>query len=99
MWELWHFTNRTAQGDLMQILIRVSIFILALSLSSYVIGKGTERSGSLVVAVTFHGWVNILAEYGSNSVYLVFGISVIYWTLLLYYWNSSIKTIIKFYND
>lgn len=99
MWELWHFTNRTTDGELTQILIRVSIFILALSLSSYIIGMGTDRSKSLVVAVTFHAWVNILAGFGSIAVYIVFGISIIYWILLLYYWDSSFRSILNLSPD
>src|SRR5690606_10089938 len=59
MWELWHFTNRMAHGDLPQVAIRVGIFIVALTIISFIMGKATERSKSLVVAVTLHAWIDI----------------------------------------
>jgi membrane protease YdiL (CAAX protease family) len=89
LWELWHFTNRMSQGELLQIVIRVSIFIIALVIISAIIGEATDRSRSLVIAVTLHAWIDILAEYNHFYTFIVFGLSLPFWAYLLWRWNKK----------
>jgi membrane protease YdiL (CAAX protease family) len=92
MWELWHFTNRTSQGPLAGAAIRVLIWMVVLFILSWIIGEAVERSKSVIVAVTLHAWVNILASMGSifdaspSRGYAVFAASVLLWLYLMRYW-------------
>ena len=89
MWELWHFTNRMGHGDLVQIVIRVSIWIAALVLLSFIMGRATDRSKSVIVAVTLHSWIDILAEFNQTATYVVFGLAIPFWVYLLWQWKSK----------
>lgn len=89
MWELWHFSNRMGHGAVPQIAIRVGIFIIALSIISYLLGKATEKSKSLVVAVTLHAWVDILAENNTPATWMVFGSSLVFWIIMLLKWDKT----------
>ena len=89
MWELWHFTNRMGHGELLQIVIRVSIWIAALILVSFIMGRATERSKSVVVAVTLHAWIDILAEFSQPATYVVFGLAIPFWVYLLWQWKDK----------
>lgn len=89
MWEIWHFTNRMGHGELPQIIIRVAIWIVALFILSFIFGKAVDKTKSLVVAVTFHSWVNILAEFSNTYTFSVFGLSVLWWAYLLWLWNRK----------
>ncbi len=89
MWELWHFTNRMGHGELVQIVIRVSIWVAALVLVSLIMGRATEKSKSVVVAVTLHAWIDILAEFNQPATYIVFGLAVPFWVYLLWKWKNN----------
>lgn len=89
MWEFWHFTNRMGHGALVQIVIRVSIWIVALILVSFIMGRATERSKSVVIAVTLHAWIDILAEYNQAATYIVFGLAIPFWVYLLWKWKDK----------
>ncbi len=90
MWELWHFTNRMGHGEIIPIIIRVTIFIVALSILSFLIGKATDQSKSLIVAVTLHAWIDILAEFNNTGTWIVFGLSVPFWIYLIGTWNKKL---------
>jgi hypothetical protein len=59
---------------------------------SVVIGEATDRAGSLVVAVTLHFWIDALFEVPrlvdgpTWPTYLVFGLSLVLWAVLLWVW-------------
>ena len=89
MWELWHFTNRMGHGALIQIVIRVSIWIAALILVSFIMGRATERSKSVVVAVTLHAWIDIFAEFNQTATYIIFGFAIPFWVYLLWQWKDK----------
>jgi membrane protease YdiL (CAAX protease family) len=89
MWELWHFTNRMGHGALSQIIIRVSIFMCITILLSALIGKATDRSRSLMIAVTLHAWIDLLFEFSAIGTYIVFGCSVLLWIYLLMIWDQK----------
>lgn len=89
LWELWHFTNRMGHGELLQIVIRVSIWIVALIIVSYIIGEATDRSSSLTVAVTLHAWIDILAEFPATGTFIVFGLSIPFWIYLVWHWKKT----------
>lgn len=96
MWELWHFTNRTHQGPLTGAVIRVLIWMVVLFILSWIIGEAVERSKSVIVAVTLHAWVNILAsmdaifEASPARGYAVFAGSILLWLYLLRSWPRSV---------
>jgi hypothetical protein len=86
--ELWHFTNPTGQGELVQVVLRVSIWAAALVLLSFVMGRMTDRSQS-VVAATLHAWIDILTEFNQPATYVVFGLAIPFWAYLLWKWKSN----------
>lgn len=95
MWELWRFTNRTHNGQLSTIIIRVGLFILVLYLLSWVCGEAVARSRSFVTGVTLHFWFNLLfqasAFFGSSPVraFIILALSVIFWFYLLGTWTNT----------
>lgn len=90
IWELWHFTNRMGHGELLQIIVRVSIMMTLCIILSFIIGRATDKSKSLIVAVTLHAWVNIIFEYESTGTYIVFGLSIPFWIYMLWSWDKKI---------
>lgn len=88
LWELWHFTNRMSSGLQIATFIRVGIFIVALTIISFLLDKLTNKTKSLVMAVTVHSWINILFEYSSTTTFIVFGLSLIFWTYLIWTWEK-----------
>jgi membrane protease YdiL (CAAX protease family) len=89
MWEFWHFTNRTSHGSAGQVALRLAIFYPATILISFIIGQATERSKSLLVALTLHMWINALFEFPGVRTYIVFGLSVLLWVFLLVRWRTE----------
>lgn len=90
MWELWHFTNRMSSGFEVSTFIRVGTFIIVLSIISFIMGKLTDKTKSLVIAVTIHAWINILVEYNNMATFVIFGLSLPFWTYLIWKWNKPI---------
>jgi membrane protease YdiL (CAAX protease family) len=91
MWELWHFTTRLSLGFQLSTFIRETIFIIALSIISFFLIKLTEKTKSLVVAVTVHSWINILFEYSSTTTFIIFGLSLPFWAYLIWKWEKPLK--------
>jgi membrane protease YdiL (CAAX protease family) len=87
MWELWHFTNRTANSLPLQAVIRVSIFIAALSVLSLLMIKLTKKTHSILVAVALHLAFNVSfeVENGWQSVVICLPL----WFVLYRNWISS----------
>lgn len=90
LWELWHFTNRMGHGELLNVIIKVSIWATALCIISFIIGKAIDRSRSVIVAVTLHAWIDILAEFNTTKTFIIFALAIPFWTYLLYTWNKRI---------
>jgi membrane protease YdiL (CAAX protease family) len=89
MWEFWHFTNRTAHGSPKEIALRLLIAYPVVIILSFIISEATERSKSLLVAVTLHAWLDLLFEFSGKRTYVVFVISILLWTFLLTKWRKN----------
>lgn len=88
MWETWHFTTRMSAGVQVSTFIRIGIFVVALTITSFLLIKLTEKTKSLVVAVTVHSWINILFEYSSTTTFIIFGLSLPFWAYLIWMWEK-----------
>jgi membrane protease YdiL (CAAX protease family) len=88
MWEIWHFTTRMSVGLHISTFVRIGIFIIALSIISYALIKLTEKTKSLFIPVTVHAWINTLFEYSSNTTFIVFGLSLLFWAYLIWRWEK-----------
>jgi hypothetical protein len=92
LWEAWHFTNRTYGREPADVARTLAVWYPMLMVMSAMIGEATDRSRSLVVAVTLHFWVDALMEVPSlmngpaTPTYAVFGASVAFWIFLLWRW-------------
>jgi membrane protease YdiL (CAAX protease family) len=85
LWSFWHFTNGMTHST-EQAVRRVLIFYPACVLFSWLIGEATERSRSVIVAHTFHAWINLVVEFYSPGALIVFGVSILYWGWMLWTW-------------
>jgi membrane protease YdiL (CAAX protease family) len=92
LWEAWHFTNRTHDKTLLQILLTLAIVIPIIILLSWGIGAAVERSKSILVASAIHGWVDLLAEYPGTATYICAAITLILWLYLFKTWPQPVNT-------
>lgn len=88
LWEFWHFTNRTAGRPLGKVAVILAVSYVAAILLSWIIGSATDRTKSVMVAVTLHAWVNILFEFPGTGTFIVFALSLVLWIYLLKRWDS-----------
>lgn len=90
MWELWHFTNRTTSGELVSILIRVTIWMVVTSILSFIILKLTKTTQSLLIAVAVHMAFDAAFEFefGWQAVLICLPI----WSWIYWIWIKSLKT-------
>jgi membrane protease YdiL (CAAX protease family) len=94
LWEFWHFTNRTSGPDLSATVRGLVVSYPTVIALSIVIGEATDRARSLVVAVTLHFWLDALFEVPrlvdgpAWPTYSVFGLSLIFWSVILWMWPS-----------
>jgi len=87
MWEFWHFTNRIYGNE--NVLLTLAVSYPVVILISWIIGEATDRSRSLVVAVTLHAWVNLLFELGQYPItYVALLLAVPFWIYLLRTWDA-----------
>jgi hypothetical protein len=99
MWEAWHFTNRTHGREPAEVVRTLAVSYPIVIALSTVLGEATDRSRSLLVAVTLHFWADALFEVPSFmqgsalATYAVFGGAIVFWALLLWRWptRSGIK--------
>jgi membrane protease YdiL (CAAX protease family) len=89
MWEFWHFTRGLVSGAFPQILLRKMILLLSVLLLTVIIGRLTDRTKSLMVAITLHSWVNIQFEFPHFNTLLAGGISLLIWAVLIWKWDAS----------
>jgi membrane protease YdiL (CAAX protease family) len=90
MWEIWHFTTRMSVGFHISTFVRIGIFIIALSIISYIFIKLTEKTKSLFIPVTIHAWIDTLFEYSSTTTFIIFGLSIPYWAYLIWRWEKAL---------
>ncbi len=91
MWVVWHFTNLFAHregAELAQYLLWYVPLTIALSV---LIGEATDRARAVLIAVTLHGWVNMLWEFPGTGTYLMFAGSVLFWVWMLATWPRSAR--------
>lgn len=91
MWEMWHFTRGLVNKDLFQAIVFKSMMILAVVLLTIIIGKLTDKTKSLLIAITLHSWVNIQFEFPHINSQIAGGISLIIWTFLIIKWNNKMS--------
>jgi hypothetical protein len=89
MWEFWHFTRGIVEGELHQIIIRKSLMILSCLVLTYIIGKLTVKTKSLLVAITIHSWANIAFEFSHLNTYITGIISLLIWFVLIWKWDKA----------
>lgn len=89
-WAAWHFTNlfasRSDPGELLRYLAWYLPTTIALSA---LLGESVDRSRALVVAATFHAWVNLSWELGGTGKWIVLGLSLPFWAWLLWTWPGA----------
>ena len=54
-----------------------------------IIGKLTDRTRSLLVAITLHSWVNIQFEYAHVNTHIAGVVSILIWTALIIRWRRT----------
>lgn len=89
MWELWHFTTRTLSGSITARILRPLLFIVPNSFLSFLFGESVNKSKSIIVAVTFHAWYNLLFEFSNVTTYTIFSISLVFWIVMLLNWEKK----------
>jgi membrane protease YdiL (CAAX protease family) len=95
LWEFWHFTNRLHGSDVGATVLGLVVSYPVVIALSVVIGEAADRARSLVVTVTLHFWVDALFEMPrvvagpAWPTYLVFGLSLVYWAVLLRRWPAA----------
>jgi uncharacterized protein len=87
MWEIWHFTNRTAHRPLLGAIISTLIFIGVLFLLSVVIGEAVQATSSLLVAQTLHSWFDLPMELGGPRTLLALALCFPLWLWLI--WHAA----------
>lgn len=89
LWETWHFTRGITHGTFVAIVLKKIIMYASVILLTIIIGKLTEKTKSLFVAITFHTWLNMMFEFNSINAYITFGLNIILWTFLTLNWNKN----------
>ena len=86
MWEAWHFTSHT-KGTLHQVIERLAIYLPLVIVITFLLGFLTERTGSLLLATTFHEWMDIIADPAGNGSLFWSGLACIpVWIWLVWTW-------------
>lgn len=89
-WAAWHFTNLFAsRTDPKDLLLYLAWYLPSTVALSALLGESVERSRALVVATTFHAWVNLSWELGGTGKWIVLGLSLPYWAWLLWTWPRA----------
>lgn len=89
LWEFWHFTRGMINGEVWQIVLRKAFLIIIVMALTFLIGKSTNRTKSLLVAVTFHSWFNIVTEFPHINTAVAASVSIILWFILIRRWESQ----------
>lgn len=92
LWVAWHFTNLFAHREGMEIYSYLGWYIPLTIMLSAVIGEATDRSRSVLVAVTLHAWLNFTQEFPGTGTYAVLLLSLGWWGWLLRTWPAPQST-------
>lgn len=87
MWEVWHFTNRTANKPIDQAVKMVLIWVVITTVLSFIMIHLTKRTQSLLVAITFHAGINSAAEFPNGWQAILSCVPI--WIFLLWRWPSE----------
>ena len=90
IWAGWHFTNLFAHREGSELWIYLAWYIPMTIALSAIIGEATDRSRAVLVAITLHGWLNILWEFPGITTYAVFVASLPFWFWLLRTWPDAL---------
>jgi|ERR1019366_3389147 hypothetical protein len=83
LWEFWHFTTRTTHGwSPQRIAVTLLISYSAVILLSFIIGYATERSRSVMVAVSLHMYIDVLLNNLDLYIPLLLALPIWVWLLL-----------------
>jgi hypothetical protein len=88
LWEAWHFTSHT-KGTLPEVMSRLEIYVPLVIAITFVLGFVTERTGSLLVAVTLHEWIDIVFDGSQAYLYWAAFVSLPVWLWLVWTWPKS----------
>jgi uncharacterized protein len=91
MWEMWHFTNRVAGKSPGQAVKLILIWTAGCIVISYILIKLTNKTKSLMVAVTFHTVINVLFEF--NYAWQAMLTCLPFWILIYISWQNQINTV------
>ncbi len=89
MWELWHAISRLYQNPDATIAGRIllALFLLLLLIgTTFIIGIAVERTLSVIVAVTFHAWLNLNFEMPFMTTWIIFALSIPFWIYMIRTW-------------
>lgn len=90
LWEFWHFTTRTTHGwSALRTVVTLLISYSAVILLSFIIGCAAERSRSVIVAVAFHSYVDVLLN--NLDLYIPLLLALPVWALLLLTWPKTVS--------
>lgn len=87
LWEFWHFTNMMMNKEPIDMIKVKLIRLIAVIIITVVIGKLTNRTKSLLVAITLHSWINIQIEYNTLNTIIAGILSLIFWTYMIMKWK------------
>jgi membrane protease YdiL (CAAX protease family) len=86
MWEAWHFTSHL-KGSWHEVVVRLSWLLPFVVALTFFLGFLTVRTSSLLLAVTVHEWVDIVADSSGDRTLFWSAIACIpIWISLVWTW-------------
>jgi hypothetical protein len=76
-------------GELPQIIIRKTIMTISVVILAIIIGKLTEKTKSLLIAITLHYWLNLQFEFAHSNTHIAGAISVMILIFMIRHWNNK----------
>ena len=89
MWELWHAHRWLLNDQFAETFVRSLVFLVITVLLSALIGYFTQRTRTLLVAITFHTWINLFFEFAHPNTFIALGVSIIIWIFMLRKWKEG----------
>ena len=88
---MWHFTTRVSDGFQPSALLRLGVMMLITIILSYILGKLTDKTKSIIIPVTIHAWIDIIAEFYSPTTIIIFACALPFWTYLILTWDKPLN--------
>jgi membrane protease YdiL (CAAX protease family) len=88
MWEVWHFTSHL-KGTWREVGARFEFIVPAVIVITFVMALVYERTGSLILALTLHEWIDIVVDGGSGYLFWAGLGSIPVWVWLVWTWPSQ----------